>query len=89
VTSPVANHGGGLVSLGGIENDQYHAPGTPMRTASKDTSRPIPENNAIGTSGLVFDFWDEVVDTEIGGEIRAAFGISGSPMHLVQKTLPS
>jgi hypothetical protein len=52
-----------------------------MRTASKDTSRPIPENNAIGTSGLVFDFSDEVVGTEIGGEIRAAFGISGSPMH--------
>jgi hypothetical protein len=55
--------------------------------ASRDTSRPIPQNNAMETSGLLLDFSDETVDAdeavdaEIGGEIRTAFGISGSPMN--------
>jgi hypothetical protein len=49
--------------------------------AIRDTKRPIPQNNAMETSGLLLDFSDEAVDAEIGGEIRTAFGISDSPMN--------
>jgi hypothetical protein len=48
-----------------------------MRTAIRDTSRPMLENNAIVTSGLLSDLSDEPVDAEIGTNIREAFGISG------------
>ena len=64
-----------------VESGQYHAPGTPMRMAIRETSRPIPENNAMETSGLLSDWPDEVDDARIGAEIRTAFSISGSPMH--------
>jgi hypothetical protein len=55
--------------------------------AIRDTSRPIPQNNAMETNGLLLDFSDETVDadeafdSEIGAEIRTTFGISGSPMN--------
>ena len=45
--------------------------------AIRDASRPMPENNAIETSGLSSDLSDEPVDAEIGAKIRAAFGMSG------------
>jgi hypothetical protein len=59
-----------------------------MRIAARDTSRPIPENNAIVTSGLPSDFLEPAADAETGVEMRAAFGMSGSPMHEESKSLP-
>jgi hypothetical protein len=56
-----------------------------MRTAIRDASRPMPENNAIATSGLLSDLSNEPVDAEIGTKTRAAFGISGfSNAYVVQ-----
>jgi hypothetical protein len=52
-------------------------PGTPVRMAIRDASRPMPENNAIVTSGLLSDLSDEPVGAEIGTKIRATFDISG------------
>src|ERR1700681_4296489 len=52
-----------------------------MRTAITDASRPMLENNAIATSGLLSDLSNEPVDAEIGTKTRAAFGIQASPMH--------
>ena len=60
-------------------------PGTPVRMAIRDASRPMPENNAIVTSGLLSDLSDEPVGAEIGTNTRAAFGISGfSNAYVVQ-----
>jgi len=60
-------------------------PGTPVRMAIRDASRPMPENNAIATSGLLSDLSDEPVGAEIGTKIPAAFGISGfSNAYVVQ-----
>src|SRR5713226_3726081 len=60
-------------------------PGTPVRMAIRDASRPMPENNAIVTSGLLSDLSDERACAEIGTKIRAAFGISGfSNAYVVQ-----
>ena len=56
-------------------------PGTPMRMAIRDASRPMPENNAIETSGPLSD------EPEIGAKIRAAFGISGfSNAYVVRRS---
>jgi hypothetical protein len=44
--------------------------------ATNDTSRPIPQNNAIDTKGLLPDFSDETTDVAIGVETRMAFGMS-------------
>src|SRR6266852_9824935 len=60
-------------------------PGTPVRMAIRDASRPMTENNAIVTSGLLSDLSDEPVGAEIGTNTRAAFGISGfSNAYVVQ-----
>jgi hypothetical protein len=55
----------------------------PIRIATREISKPIPENNAIVVSALLSDFEPVVVET--GVEIRAAFGMSGSPMHQESK----
>jgi hypothetical protein len=47
-----------------------------MRTATNDTSRPIPQNNAIDIEGPLSDFSDEVTVVRIGDEMRTAFGMS-------------
>jgi hypothetical protein len=62
--------------------------GTPKRIATKDANRPIPENNAIMTSGLPSDFLELSADAETGVEMRAAFGMSGSPIREESKSLP-
>jgi hypothetical protein len=60
-----------------------------MRTAITDASRPMLENNAVATSGLLSDLSNEPVDAEIGTKIRAAFGISGfSNAYVVQNPQP-
>jgi hypothetical protein len=51
----------------------------PSRIATRDIKRPIPENNAMETNVLLSDFSDEAVDAGTGVEMRAAFGMSGSP----------
>jgi hypothetical protein len=63
------------------EGGQFQTPDTPRITAISDISRPIPENNAIETSGWLSDFSDEAVDAGICVETRTAFGMSGSPIH--------
>jgi hypothetical protein len=64
-----------------------------VRTAIRETKRPIPENNAMETKVLLSDFSDDAVDTGeaddagravdtgIGAEMRTAFGMSGSPVQ--------
>jgi hypothetical protein len=47
--------------------------------ATSETKRPIAENNAIETNALLSDFSDEAVDAGTGAEMRAAFGMSGTP----------
>jgi hypothetical protein len=60
-----------------------------MRTAIRDASRPMPENNAIATSGLLSGLSNEPVDAEIGTKTRAAFGISGfSNAYVIQTPQP-
>jgi hypothetical protein len=68
------------------ERGQFQTPDTPRMTAISDISRPIPENNAIETSGWLSDFSDEAVDAGICVETRTAFGMSGSPIHKRQKS---
>jgi hypothetical protein len=63
------------------ERGQFQTPDTPRITAISDISRPIPENNAIETSGWLSDFSDEAGDAGICVETRTAFGMSGSPIH--------
>jgi hypothetical protein len=56
-------------------------PGMPKRIAKMDTSRPIPQNNAIEIGGLLSDFSDEAAEELVTrGEIRMTFDISGSPI---------
>jgi hypothetical protein len=59
-----------------------------MTIATTDTSRPIPQNKAIMTSGLPPDCLEPAADAEAGVETRAAFGMSGFPMHEESKSLP-
>jgi hypothetical protein len=58
-----------------------------VRIAINDTRRPIPENNAIVTSGWP-GFSEVATDAGTGIEIREAFGMSGSPVHEESKSLP-
>ena len=60
-----------------------------MIIAIRETSRPIPENIVIGTSGWLSAFFDETDDAGICAEMRAAFGISGPPVQSCLKSLPS
>ena len=39
----------------------------------------MAENNAIETNALLSDFSDEAADAGTGAEMRAAFGMSGTP----------
>src|SRR5664279_5617281 len=39
----------------------------------------MAENNAIDANALLSDFSDEAADAVTGAEIRAAFGMSGTP----------
>jgi hypothetical protein len=59
-----------------------------MRIAIRETSRPIPENMAMATSGWLSDFSDAMVDAGIDTEMRAAFGISSSPKSIGQNPGP-
>ena len=52
-----------------------------MRSAIRETSKPIPEKIAMETNGLLSDFSDEADDAGICAEMREAFGMSGSPIH--------
>jgi hypothetical protein len=56
--------------------------------ATSDTNRPIPQNNAIVTSGLLSGFPDEA-DAVTGGDARNAFGMSDSPNIWGQSSLLS
>jgi hypothetical protein len=59
-----------------------------MRTAITDASKPMLENNAMVTSGLLSDLSNEPVDAEIGTKTRA-FGISGfSNAYVIQTPQP-
>jgi hypothetical protein len=49
----------------------------------------MPENSAIETNGWPSDFSDEAVALEIGVTMRADFGMTGSPIALVLKSLPT
>jgi hypothetical protein len=49
----------------------------------------MAENNAIETNALLSDFSDEAADAVTGAEIRAAFGMSGTPNEFeFLKSLP-
>jgi hypothetical protein len=43
----------------------------------------MAENNAIEANTLLSDFSDEAADAGTGTEMRAAFGMSGSPNEMV------
>jgi hypothetical protein len=49
----------------------------------------MAENNAIETNALLLDFSDEAADAETGTEMRAAFGMSGTPKYRFQYPCPS
>jgi hypothetical protein len=52
--------------------------------ATSDTKRPIPENNATTTNSPLPDFSEEAAaETGIDAETRAAFGMTGAPIHKV------
>jgi hypothetical protein len=49
----------------------------------------MAENNAIETNAPLADFSDEAADAGTGAEMRAAFGMSGSPNEISsQLSLP-
>lgn len=53
-----------------------------MMMATSDTRRPIPENNATAMNWLRSDFSEEpAAEGEIVAGIRAAFDMTGSPIH--------
>ena len=53
----------------------------PRRIATKDTSRPIPQNNTIEASGVFSDFFDgAAADVVTRVEKRTTFDMSGSPI---------
>jgi hypothetical protein len=50
--------------------------------ATSDIKRPIPENNATTTNSPLPDFSEEAAaETAIDAETRAAFGMTGAPIH--------
>jgi hypothetical protein len=61
---------------------QYQAPGTPTMMATSDIKRPIPENNATAKNWPLSDFPEAAsAETGIDAATRAAFGMTGSPIH--------
>jgi hypothetical protein len=52
-----------------------------MWIATSETSRPIPQNNAIVTSGCPWDFLDETDAVEVVAATRTAFVISTLQMR--------
>ena len=49
----------------------------------------MAENNAIETNALLSDFSDDAADAGTGAEMRAAFGMSGTPNEFeFLKSLP-
>jgi hypothetical protein len=90
ISLPPSNDGGGL------EEIQYHAPCTPISIATSETRRPMPQNNAIETSGCPSDCFSSLLDSgldsvsnlAIGAEMRVAFGIATSNATLVKNPGP-
>ena len=73
---------GRVVSTSNTGRRQYHAPGTPIMMATRVIKRPIPENKATAKNWPLSDFSEEgAEELGIDTEMRAAFGITGSPIR--------
>jgi hypothetical protein len=70
-----------MVLAGAAKRNQFQTPGTPTMMATSDIKRPIPENNATAKNWPLSDFSEAAAEARIDAAIRAAFGMTGSPIH--------